>query len=227
MSKKKTQTKLEELTESQQDVAHNEKSPIPTHPQGWEPGVTFSHDKKKGTITSRPTTNSNPEFADLLQEWGFDPKHYTILDNTLQVRTWDMNMGQGNIQQAWYYRATVVANDLAMSDVEYDKLLKWIQSHKRKPKQKVKDPKRSFFVAISDLQLGKRDGGGTEAIVERFLDKIGTVKQRYEFLRKAGMDFDQLTVVGLGDIVEGCVGFYPDQTFSVELDNRSQIKVAR
>ena len=74
-----------------------------------------------------------------------------------------------------------------MSDVEYDKLLKWIQSHKRKPKQKVKDPKRSFFVAISDLQLGKRDGGGTEAIVERFLDKIGTVKQRYEFLRKAGI----------------------------------------
>ena len=69
MSKKKTQTKLEELTESQQDVAHNEKSPIPTHPQGWEPGVTFSHDKKKGTITSRPTTNSNPEFADLLHEW--------------------------------------------------------------------------------------------------------------------------------------------------------------
>ena len=91
----------------------------------------------------------------------------------------------------------------------------------------IKKPQRSFFVAISDLQLGKRDGGGTEAIIGRFLEKIDLVKERYEFLIKGGMEFDQLTVVGLGDIVEGCLGFYPDQTFSVELDNRSQIKVAR
>jgi hypothetical protein len=227
MSKKKTQSELDKLMESQQDVSHNQKSPIPAHPQGWEPGVSFNHSKKKGTITSRPTTNSSPEFSDLLEEWGFNPDNYMILDNTLQVRTWDMNMGGGNIQQAWYYRATVIANDIAITDKDYERLLKWIQSHKRKPKPKMKDPKRSFFVAISDLQLGKRDGGGTEAIIERFLDKIDKVKERYEFLQKAGMQFDQLTIVGLGDIVEGCVGFYPDQTFSVELDNRSQIKVAR
>ena len=220
-------SKMEKLTKNQQDIEHNKKGPIPEHPQGWEPGVAMKKGMKTGTITSRPTTNPNPEFSELLKDWGFSPDDYQILDNTLQVRTWDMNMGGGETQQAWYYKATIVAKDLALTDKDYDRLSKWILSHKRKPKPKIKKPQRSFFVAISDLQLGKRDGGGTEAIIGRFLEKIDLVKERYEFLIKGGMEFDQLTVVGLGDIVEGCLGFYPDQTFSVELDNRSQIKVAR
>ena len=220
-------SKMEKLTKNQQDIEHNKKGPIPEHPQGWEPGVAMKKGMKTGTITSRPTINPNPEFSELLKDWGFSPDDYQILDNTLQVRTWDMNMGGGETQQAWYYKATIVAKDLALTDKDYDRLSKWILSHKRKPKPKIKKPQRSFFVAISDLQLGKRDGGGTEAIIGRFLEKIDLVKERYEFLIKGGMEFDQLTVVGVGDIVEGCLGFYPDQTFSVELDNRSQIKVAR
>lgn len=220
-------SKMEKLTKNQQDIEHNKKGPIPEHPQGWEPGVAMKKGMKTGTITSRPTINPNPEFSELLKDWGFSPDDYQILDNTLQVRTWDMNMGGGETQQAWYYKATIIAKDLALTDKDYDRLSKWILSHKRKPKPKIKKPQRSFFVAISDLQLGKRDGGGTEAIIGRFLEKIDLVKERYEFLIKGGMEFDQLTVVGLGDIVEGCLGFYPDQTFSVELDNRSQIKVAR
>ena len=226
-SNKDSLSKMEKLTKNQQDIEHNKKGPIPEHPQGWEPGVAMKKGMKTGTITSRPTINPNPEFSELLKDWGFSPDDYQILDNTLQVRTWDMNMGGGETQQAWYYKATIVAKDLALTDKDYDRLSKWILSHKRKPKPKIKKPQRSFFVAISDLQLGKRDGGGTEAIIGRFLEKIDLVKERYEFLIKGGMEFDQLTVVGLGDIVEGCLGFYPDQTFSVELDNRSQIKVAR
>lgn len=226
-SNKDSLSKMEKLTKNQQDIEHNKKGPIPEHPQGWEPGVAMKKGMKTGTITSRPTINPNPEFSELLKDWGFSPDDYQILDNTLQVRTWDMNMGGGETQQAWYYKATIIAKDLALTDKDYDRLSKWILSHKRKPKPKIKKPQRSFFVAISDLQLGKRDGGGTEAIIGRFLEKIDLVKERYEFLIKGGMEFDQLTVVGLGDIVEGCLGFYPDQTFSVELDNRSQIKVAR
>ena len=41
------------------------------------------------------------------------------------------------------------------------------------------------------------------------------------------MEFDQLTIVGLGDIVEGCEGFYDMQTFTVEYDLRRQKMIAR
>ena len=60
-------------------------------------------------------------------------------------------------------------------------------------------------------------------------DRIDTVRDRYNFLRKAGVKLDQLTVIGLGDIVEGCVGFYPQAMGpnGVELDYRNQMKLAR
>ena len=225
----KNNSQVSKLTEVQQDVAHNETKEDATHPNGWEPGVQFSYKTKTGTITTRPTNNPTPEFDNLLQEWGFDPKKYAIVNDTIRVSTWDMNIGKGETHQAWAFKAQIVATEATIDQEDYDRISKWIQSYKRKAKPKKKKPTASFFVALSDLQLGKRDGGGTEAIVKRFLEKIDTVRDRYNFLRKAGVQIDQLTVVGLGDIVEGCVGFYPTAMGpnGVELDYRNQMKLAR
>ena len=225
----KNNSQVSKLTEVQQDVAHNETKEDATHPNGWEPGVQFSYKTKTGTITTRPTNNPTPEFDNLLQEWGFDPKKYAIVNDTIRVSTWDMNIGKGETHQAWAFKAQIVATEATIDQEDYDRISKWIQSYKRKAKPKKKKTTASFFVALSDLQLGKRDGGGTEAIVKRFLEKIDTVRDRYNFLRKAGVQIDQLTVVGLGDIVEGCVGFYPTAMGpnGVELDYRNQMKLAR
>ena len=225
----KNNSQVSKLTATQQDVAHNEVKDTPSHPNGWEPGVEFNYKTKTGTITTRAMDNASPEFNDLLRSWGFDPDKYSILNDTIRVSTWDMNMGKGDVQQAWAYKAQIVYKEHALDKEDYDRISKWIQTYKRKAKPKVTKPQASFFVAISDLQLGKRDGGGTEAIVNRFLEKIDTVRDRYNFLRKAGVQLDQLTVVGLGDIVEGCVGFYPQAMGpnGVELDYRNQMKLAR
>ena len=225
----KNNSQVSKLTATQQDVPHNETKDTPNHPNGWEPGVEFNYKTKTGTITTRAMQNASPEFDDLLKSWGFDPEKYSILNDTIRVSTWDMNLGKGDVQQAWAYKAQIVYKEHVLDTEDYDRISKWIQSYKRKAKPKVKQPEASFFVAISDLQLGKRDGGGTEAIVNRFLEKIDTVRDRYNFLRKAGVKLDQLTVVGLGDIVEGCVGFYPQAMGpnGVELDYRNQMKLAR
>jgi len=225
----KNNSQVSKLTTTQQDVAHNETKDTPNHPNGWEPGVEFNYKTKTGTITTRAMDNASPQFDDLLRSWGFDPEKYYILNDTIRVSTWDMNLGKGDVQQAWAYKAQIIYREHALDQDDYDRISKWIQTYKRKAKPKITKPKASFFVAISDLQLGKRDGGGTEAIVNRFLDKIDTVRDRYNFLRKAGVQLDQLTVVGLGDIVEGCVGFYPQAMGpnGVELDYRNQMKLAR
>jgi len=225
----KNNSQVSKLTSTQQDVPHNKTNMMTNHASGWEPGVEFNYKTKSGTLTTRPIDNSNPEFDKLLAEWGFDPEKYSIVNDTIRVSTWDMNLGKGEIQQAWAYKAQIVAKEHTLDKKDYNRMSKWIESYKRKPKPKVTQPTASFFVAISDLQLGKRDGGGTEAIVDRFLEKIDTVRDRYNFLRKAGVKLDQLTVVGLGDIVEGCVGFYPKAMGpnGVELDYRNQMKLAR
>ena len=191
----KNNSQVSKLTATQQDVAHNETKDTPNHPNGWEPGVEFNYKTKTGTITTRAMDNASPEFNDLLRSWGFDPDKYSILNDTIRVSTWDMNLGKGDVQQAWAYKAQIVYKEHALDKEDYDRISKWIQTYKRKAKPKVTKPQASFFVAISDLQLGKRDGGGTEAIVNRFLKKIDTVRDRYNFLRKAGVQLDQLTVV--------------------------------
>ena len=64
--------------------------------------------KKTGTITTRALQQANPQFDELLQSWGFDPKKYSILNDTIRVSTWDMNLGKGDVQQAWAYKAQIV-----------------------------------------------------------------------------------------------------------------------
>ena len=42
-----------------------------------------------------------------------------------------------------------------------------------------------------------------------------------------GRPLDSITVLCLGDLVEGCDGHYDIQTFTVEVDRRDQVKIAR
>jgi len=46
-------------------------------------------------------------------------------------------------------------------------------------------------------------------------------------LRKLGYGVPHLNVLWTGDSVEGCLGHYPSQTFSVELNRREQVKATR
>ena len=116
---------------------------------------------------------------------------------------------------------------MAISDKDFDfkELLKEIKKSKPKP-QKVKGGS-SFVVCLSDWQMGKRDGDGTKGIVERIEQMIPDVTQRIKELRKQNVPLSHLYVFGLGDIVEGCDGFYAMQTYSVEYDLRRQNMIAR
>jgi hypothetical protein len=63
--------------------------------------------------------------------------------------------------------------------------------------------------------------------MQRIIDCRGAVVDRVRELRKIGREISHLNVLWTGDSVEGCVGFYPSQTFAVELDRRDQVKVTR
>lgn len=84
-----------------------------------------------------------------------------------------------------------------------------------------------LVVNLSDWQVGGTGpGGGSRETIERVLAAGQNVVQYVHELRMSGRTMDELVVTGLGDIVEGCTGFYPNQPFSVDLDNRSQIKMS-
>lgn len=89
------------------------------------------------------------------------------------------------------------------------------------------DPKRTAGCLLADWQLGQCDGGGLKEQVRR-ISQIGTgMCAEVARLRRAGTPASNILLVGLGDLVEGCDGFYATQTFGVQADRRGQVTMAR
>lgn len=185
--------------------------------------------KGEGTITGI-SAEREPDWAGLLETWGFDPDLYHVdPDRGVQVRTWEgfAKDNDGEIQkvQLWYVRATVKAG-APRDHAEIAKLCDEIRRH-RPAKPPAVDTGRALVVALADWQTGKSEGGGSEALVARVLALHDAVPRRVRELKRLGRPVDRLVVAGMGDLVEGCDGHYAMQTFSVDLDRRGQVTVVR
>ena len=90
-----------------------------------------------------------------------------------------------------------------------------------------RDAPRSLVACLADWQLGQADGDGLVGQVRR-IGQIGTwIRSEVERLDRAGSPVSEIVLAGLGDLVEGCDGFYASQTFSVQADRRGQVTLAR
>jgi hypothetical protein len=191
------------------------------HPQGWEPGVVW--DGKSGTAISKPIPADQPvDHAALLTEWGFDPTTHMILEGSLEYRQWDANVGGGEIKTLRYYKAKIVRGaQLPEAD------LKDLFDQIRKAKTPVRVPEvgdDAFCVFLADWQIGKGENGGTPATVERLLSAADAVEGRIKELRRLGRPLGSLYVFGLGDLLEGCSGWYDMQEWQVDLNRRDQFQ---
>ena len=88
---------------------------------------------------------------------------------------------------------------------------------KKKPVKKIYDGDGVLVVALADWQIGKSDGDGLEGTIGRVLEAREGVIQRVKELRRVGRPISKLIVLWTGDSIEGCMGHYATQTFSVEL----------
>lgn len=194
------------------------------HPKGWEPRI----DTSKKEIVSKPQKKAgNPQdhrWDKYLEELGFNPDEFEIIE-PFEIRSWDSNTENGK-DTFYYYKAKIISK-YAVNDRDFDFKALLSEIKKSKPKAQTIKGKSSMVVCLSDWQMGKRDGDGTKGIVARIEQMIPDVTARIKELRKSGVDLAHLYVVGLGDIVEGCEGFYPMQEHSVEYDLRRQKMIAR
>jgi hypothetical protein len=81
----------------------------------------------------------------------------------------------------------------------------------------------TFVLDWADWQMGKKEGGGTEALIERLESAFASAIVRVEELRATGRKLEELVIVGGGDMIEGCV-IYPQQVFGIDLNRREQIR---
>jgi hypothetical protein len=166
-----------------------------------------------------PAENA-PDWATVLKVWGLDPEHFDVVEPVL-FNVWGDTLGVLNRQ----WKGKVVRKTASMNN-DVHEIIDEIKKH-RFVRPVVADSGTAMIVAISDLQLGKGENGGSAKIVERFLAGINEVESRWKELRKAGRPLSKMVVVGLGDIIESCDGHYDMQAFQTDLDRREQVTVAR
>jgi len=213
---------LEEFAKTVQDRNPYHKK-ARQHPKGFEPSVYYSEKTKSGEIVSSPQKSNQINWKDQLESYfGKDADNYSVVEGTAEIRFWDMNIGQGNVERLYYFKAKIVSSKNQMPDDDFKKLLDSTKKIKPYKKQKLKKGK-TYVICISDLQIGKE---GTEQTIEKWMAAIPVIKEQIKALRKTE-PINQVLFAGLGDIVEGCTGFYPMQEFTTELDDRQQQKVAR
>jgi predicted phosphodiesterase len=193
-----------------------------SHPDGWEPGVRWDEATRLGELTIKATA-PRPDWDSFLREWGFDPAVFEVAGDTIQFRTWDGAIGNGETQRFYYYRAQIRSRR-PDDHADVAELISEIRKRKPRPVAPVTGD-QTLVVALADWQAGDAH---TDEAVERILRLVDEIPARWRELVKTGVPLRDILLVGLGDLVEGCSGdWYPSQTFQATLNNREQRTLVR
>lgn len=219
---------LREFVEARKNYLPPPKRPSDReHPQGWEPGVRW--EGTEGEIISRPLDTPDPKWDELLASWGFDPEKYQVLDDTIEFRCWDANLGRDpetrkpQVRTLYYFKAKITARVPGLRLKDCDVLLEDIRRFKpsKRPAGQI-DSGVAMVAALSDWQLGKADGDGTEGTIKRILASLDGLVNRLREMKKLGRPVETLVLALMGDLTENCWGNYESQLFTVELNRRDQ-----
>lgn len=199
----------------------------PPAPQGWEPGIAWNG--SEGVLTTGPL-EQDPDpalWSELIKDWDLDPSTTEVVPGTIQVRGWDANVGGGEIRRLRYYRATIRAKQRDDDRADVDALCAQIMSRRPRKRSTEVATDLSLVVPLSDWQIGKGEGGGTPAAVERIAAGLDAMADKVRDMTRRGRAPGAIYLLGMGDTVEQCDGHYAMQTFQTDLDRREQKRVAR
>jgi hypothetical protein len=188
------------------------------------PGFNLGLNTDKNEIVIE-TDTPNPgakTFDDALTLMGYDPKHFKVESDRLEHRTWNANLGNGEVAWFHYVKARIVKR---IPEQDIKRFLQKVKRYRTTTKPRPKgDYGLSIFIA--DPQVGKGEGGGIEELARRF----GRLQQEVVDLvgeyRKIGKPIGHIAVVGVGDIIENCTNWYPGQNFQIELGMTDQIDMS-
>lgn len=206
------------------------------HPKGWEPSLEW--DGTGGTIITEISDDRvlfSGLWNDIIKDWGLDPNLVAIDQSTIQIRAWDANVSEGTgkekvtyVKRMRYYKANVVLrkNLDAMTDVDI-----LFRSIKKKrvvaKKSNVENDVYDLIVCVSDWQIGKGEGDGSNGSVNRIMESLSKLTQHIKDLKKIERSPRNIYILGMGDLIEQCAGHYPMQQFQTDLDRRQQMQVVR
>ena len=187
-------------------------------PRAGQPSVEW--DGNRGHLTTGPLTEQPKSWADLIADWGLDPDEVQVVEGSVQIRAWDANVGGGEIKRLRYYKASLERRAPQVDAEDLAELKRALMKRKPVGVKSGTTTSGTRVVLLADWQIGKADGDGVEGTVRR-------ISAGLEDAARQAKGSDRIVLAGMGDIIEQCTGHYPGQQFTVQLDRREQMRVAR
>lgn len=205
-------------------------------PKEWQPYAEHNGLTGKGAALMPRPWNTH---ADLLLNAGFDPREWRIA-GSIRTRIWSrdvridgepVDVTDPASRMHWYSFEVVAGESPEDVQTHVGELEKLIRRRRRPAPEaggKWLDGTDAWAYWASDWQVGKREGdNGTPQTVDRVLESLDLAERQIRRLRRGGAKMPTGVFFGLGDLVEGCAGFYPGQTFMVDANRRQQGRIAR
>lgn len=151
-------------------------------------------DGQTGYVQTAPAESAPADYDELLRFFGYDPAEVEIVGDP-RVSRWQTYDERWLSSYRFHIRKRGNDQDTA------EAILARIQN--RKPRSTVPGGGPAVFnFQASDLQLGKVDNGGTDGIIERYLQAVDTAYLEYRSLR-ARRNIGTVHLMFPGDCLEG------------------------
>jgi hypothetical protein len=184
-----------------------------------------------GEFLDIPSTEPITDWSGVFRQFQLDPDVFEILGDTVRMSTWQQSKrtdtGDRDVIQLYSYRAQFrrkTQNAITEADVtEAQKRARKWKLPRRIPGTGLGEPVAAVL-NLSDMQLGKSEGGGYEATLDRLYDGLENFQQELAHQRKR-YNVSELVIVNNGDPFEGIAGNYASQTHTVQGGLRGQMNL--
>lgn len=213
------------MPSKKKDKPTNEELGNNFYKSGWKPGYDINEHTGLGELTHVGTDpNYKEKYDEILLHWGFDPKKYEI-EGTVRASSWETQLKGGRVETFYAFKG-LVRRKKPGHDKYFKELFK--QAKKKPPLKKYnKGGDTAFMFFCSDWQLGKKDYG-VDNTVKRYDIALQDAVERIKELRKTGVEIDEIYIVGMGDLTEGCDdSFYKSMPYNISLSLSEQYALAR
>ena len=217
---RKHQTKTDEPTGN--EPAGNETADIQYGPDGSVIGGGFDHIRSIG-----PLSNWDHIFA----RFNLDPELFEIVGDTVRASVWQQSKrlenGERDVVNLYSYRAQFrrkTSNAVTEADITaaQERVRAW-KLPRRTPGTGLGTPVAAIL-NLADMQIGKSEGGGIKATLDRIYDGLENFQRHLNEKRKH-LNVNELVIVNNGDPGEGIAGNYASQTHTVEAGLRGQMNL--
>lgn len=181
------------------------------------PALSLTGDS--GVIKTGAVTEPITDWTDTIKLWGLDPEMFEVIQ-PVTMKAWGK---PGEFRYSYAARIQKKAPvDPAIEDTL--DIAGWRETLKSLVGSPVKSDKgdASYAIMVADPQLGKP---GTQESVANWTEGIAGHIYRIRNLMHAGVEFNDIALVFMGDEHEGAVGNYASQPYEVELSYSQQIEL--